>query len=156
MANILSSDDAGRGKSAGGGGGRSRVQHDTDRSSSVRAIDAPADDDGDAAGGCFAGDDDGGAGAPEFSSAGAADVNEGVGAFVEDHSGDLGACLSMHQPWASLAVYGVKQIEGAAQLGSLFGDLLVIARVSVLRARAHVLCVSMCVYALRIMSRMCV
>lgn len=25
---------------------------------------------------------------------------------------DRGVCLSMHQPWASLLVYGLKRIEG--------------------------------------------
>lgn len=27
---------------------------------------------------------------------------------------DTGACLSMHQPWASLLVWGIKRIEGRA------------------------------------------
>eukprot|EP00293_Proteomonas_sulcata_P007664 CAMPEP_0184291004 /NCGR_PEP_ID=MMETSP1049-20130417/3119_1 /TAXON_ID=77928 /ORGANISM="Proteomonas sulcata, Strain CCMP704" /LENGTH=359 /DNA_ID=CAMNT_0026598305 /DNA_START=60 /DNA_END=1139 /DNA_ORIENTATION=- len=36
----------------------------------------------------------------------------GLGGFVDDHSGDRGVCMSMHQPWASLVVHGIKQVEG--------------------------------------------
>jgi len=100
MANILSGTGGG---SAGGSGGagRSRVQHDTDRSAMVCAVDAP-DEDADGVAGCFA---DSGADCVASSSASGTTgggANEGVGGFVEDHAGDAGMCLSMHQPWASL------------------------------------------------------
>lgn len=34
----------------------------------------------------------------------------GLGELVDDHSGDEGACMSMHQPWASLVVHGIKKV----------------------------------------------
>ena len=33
----------------------------------------------------------------------------GLGGYVTDHAGDAGVCLSMHQPWASLAVWGADE-----------------------------------------------
>lgn len=36
----------------------------------------------------------------------------GLGSLVVDHEGDQGICMSMHQPWASLVVHGIKQVEG--------------------------------------------
>ena len=102
MANILSGTGGG-GAGGSGGAGRSRVQHDTDRSAMVCAVDAP-DEDADGVAGCFA---DSGADCAASSAASGTTgggANEGVGGFVEDHAGDAGMCLSMHQPWATLLV----------------------------------------------------
>ena len=34
-----------------------------------------------------------------------------------DDAEDMGQCLSMHQPWASLLVHGFKRAEGRSPLG---------------------------------------
>lgn len=39
-------------------------------------------------------------------------VQDEVSVDTDDHSNDLGYCMSMHQPWASLLVHGIKQHEG--------------------------------------------
>ena len=113
MANVLS--DRGGAGSGGGAGplGGGRVQHDADKAGGVCVHQVAAlDDAADEAVGCFEPDPRTSADTVESeASAGAAGL-EGVGAFVDDHGGDLGVCMSMHQPWASLAVCGVKQIEG--------------------------------------------
>ena len=40
---------------------------------------------------------------------------------IEDH----GMCISMHQPWASLMVYGIKRFEGREWLTKYRGPLWV-------------------------------
>ena len=123
MASVLSAPPAGGGK---GGAGRGRVQHDTDRSAVVLAVDAP-DEDADGAGGCFADADDGAASEAGRAVAGpGGGCNEGVGAFVDEHAGDAGMCLSMHQPWASLGELSIAAIltRGCFRLCSLLRPLL--------------------------------
>ena len=124
MASVLSGDGGGGGgggkEGGSAGGGRGRVQHDTDRTEFVRSIDAP-DEDADGPQGCFAGDASCDAASEAASVSG---EGGGVGHFVDDHTGDAGMCMSMHQPWASLAVYGVKQIEGESCLSLPLSRLL--------------------------------
>jgi hypothetical protein len=129
-ASVMAADGGGRGGDADerrGGAGRERVQYDSNRVGcvcvSAIAADDEAEEDADGVVGCFTDELDGGAagdrgfgggcaGGAEVGGSEGAGVLEGLGSFVDDHVGDKGLCLSMHQPWASLAVHGVKQIEG--------------------------------------------
>uniref|UniRef100_A0A7S4NV91 ASCH domain-containing protein n=1 Tax=Guillardia theta TaxID=55529 RepID=A0A7S4NV91_GUITH len=51
----------------------------------------------------------------------------GLGDIVTDHSDDQGVCLSMHQPWASLVVHGIKKVEGRGWSTSHRGRLWIAA-----------------------------
>lgn len=48
---------------------------------------------------------------------------------TEDHSQDMGYCMSMHQPWASLLVHGIKKHEGRSWTHSHRGRLWIASTV---------------------------
>ena len=35
---------------------------------------------------------------------------------MEEHGLDMGKCMSMHQPWASLLVHGIKQVQSYSRV----------------------------------------